>query len=176
MLAGLPASTELVITEERDGTPPFAYSFTTGTEDVNLGTRLRLAPGFENIQAAQAGVSLDDTKSQVRIAVSPSGSLGGLPDATIAMSPASGDGPFYANTNNVFDPALTATTTSSVPTVFFNVEAGEVEVTAGPATLQCNSDVSQSPTWKSGWASSTPNSVRLAVIGGYFSSVRMYCE
>jgi hypothetical protein len=92
----------------------------------------------------------------------------GVDGAVLSIQPKSGTGPLYFDANSNPSPMRTSTSTWSVA-AFANVTPGTVELALEPSNVTCVPSAS-------GWAAQVTNRVRVPVLAGYETHVRLHCH
>ncbi len=165
-LAGVPASSEVLLEYKKSGYLNVLRTVTTGTglTDVGVGNfpTTNEAAGF----AALVGTTIDPTKGQVLFSAFQPGTSGfaGQDGVTALMTPNSGSGPHYIKTSPTQpDPTLTATDTLGFG-LYANVNPGTVDVTLTHPSKTCKRLVIGS------FAGSGPTASKVPVVAGYLTA------
>jgi hypothetical protein len=165
----LPASQELAITVKAPGSVPELVPIRTGTHDQHrwsFGTqRLETqAQRFAAIDAPDPG----PTTTSVTVYAHPQEGKGGFERIQLALTPASGTGPFYSESDGA--PSRTRRFTSRRGSALFaNVSPGVVELEVTPPGVTCVPG-------SAGWAAPRINQVRVPVRAGYETRVTLACH
>ncbi|MFI5306825.1 MAG: hypothetical protein ACHQ53_05720 [Polyangiales bacterium] len=152
----IPADMNIAVTVHASG-----YLDAIIPEHVAMDTSLSLEPVTKadvEMQAAGAGVTLDDTLGHLALNI-------GAPGSTFSVKPASGT-LLYFDASGV--PSATETkTTSAGLGVLFNAQPGTYEATYDVGAHACEVTL--------GWPGSAANSVSAPVVAGSITSVGMGC-
>jgi hypothetical protein len=124
--------------------------------------------------AGAAGQKLDATKAQLFVSVTaPSSTPGlgaGVSGVTMAISPSSGAGPFYASSSGLPDTGLTSTSAFGLA-AFVNVEPGQSVIALTPPSGSCAPS-----TPGASWPGTGPNSTTAVLVAGYLTHVTVPCN
>jgi hypothetical protein len=166
----LPVNEELAVTVRGDGLVNTAFGLSTTTHDLTEAT-LSLEKN-ETVAARYAAFGVkypDDDRGFVLVRDEVQGAGGaGVDGITMSMLPNTGKGPFYFEPNSNPSPGRTSTSTWSVA-AFAGVAPGVVEIVLGPGAITCVPS-------KMAWAAQAANRVRVPVLQGYETHVRMRCN
>jgi hypothetical protein len=164
---GVPGGNEILLEFTKDTFFPVLRTVTTGSTDIELGSIPYPTVALANLFGTLVNTKIDTSKGQVlamalKTVILPDGGTGftGQEDVSAAMTPKSGQGPFYTTASSVPDPAATATSTNGVG-LFANVEPGDVEIEMSHPTKSCTRYV------EGAWQGSTSTASRVPVIPGY---------
>jgi hypothetical protein len=166
----VPANKELALTVDAPGAAKIVVPITTNTKEM---TRNIVFDKLESIQEHYRAFGAkypDEATGFVLVRTEVPGNQDvyqGLEGLEATMLPTSGSGPFYFDANGTPNPARKSTSSwSSV--VFANTTSGVAEIGLGPAAITCVPIT--------GWAAQVVNRVRLPVLAGYETHVRMRCN
>jgi hypothetical protein len=162
VLAGVPASSELLLSFEKAGYLPVLRTITSGTAPMDIGAIQYPTTVIADLFAQVVGITIEPEKGHV-LSLAFQGApttFVGQDGVSSAMTPASGSGPFYADETGFPDQTLTATSSRGFA-LFGNVDPGEVEIEMTHPTRACTRYVQAT------WAGSTPTASRVPVVAGY---------
>jgi hypothetical protein len=167
---GLPAHAEIAISVKATGFGDRLVPITTTGADLRDWTITLLPKAILHARYATLGAPYPDDSAGFIFATAqaPKGSPVGLEGVTMEISPRSGRGPVFFTPGSDPDPDRKATSTWSSG-LFARVQPGEVTLTFGPETVSC-------VPLDGGWPSPRPNSVRIPVVAGYETRIRMRCH
>jgi hypothetical protein len=166
----LPVNRELAVTVRGEGLASTVFGVSTTTRDLT-DSSLSLEKA-ETVAARYAAFGVkypDDDRGFVLVRDEVQGADGaGIDGLTMSMLPSTGKGPFYFEANSNPSPTRTSTSTWSVA-AFAGVASGVVEIVLGPGSVTCVPS-------KIAWAAQAVNRVRVPVLKGYETHVRMRCN
>jgi hypothetical protein len=169
----LPANANTGVTTVASGYFPEIEIGTTPDASAVVNTGL-LSNDLANVYASAVGGTFDPSKGQLiaqmlgpNAFVPDAGGPAGLPNGTIALSPASGAGPFYSGQSGLPNSSLTSTTTSG-QAGFLNVDPGQPVVSIVPEAGTCTPILA--------WPGSAPNTVTALVAAGYLTRISVVCQ
>jgi hypothetical protein len=164
VLRGLPKTTDLILTTEKDGYVKTLRAIETASTPMD-GIAEPMVTSKTSTARPSVGVPVDDTKGAISFFALSLESDGGLvlPEGVkVTLSPGTADGPFFTRPNNTFDKVATATVGGVG--LFLNVDPGNYELTFDYPSANCR-PVS-SPFGAFGFPS-PPTSVKFPVLSGY---------
>jgi hypothetical protein len=165
-LAGVPQQWDVTISFDAATYVPADVYAHTGANDVTFPLDMltvTAATGF----ATLLGKTFDPTKGLVFAEANTlvDGGLAGFPGASFALSPASGDGPYYVDGSGAPNKSLTSTSVAGIA-AFLNTAPGSYDMTV-PSTNCAGPN--------SGW-SPAANKVSLKTTAGRASIVAFFCQ
>jgi len=174
-LAGLPASTELVVTVVATGYRSIALPIVTGTSVMNAASEpvaMQKSTDPEPsigppIDWADAGVV--DFFALGPGAIVPGSGPEGVPGAAVALAPTSGVGPEFLTDQNTFEAGATLI---DVAGVIYNVTPGNYTLTFTDPSGDCEPITTPFPAW--GYPG-TAHDVTFPVLKGFVTTAGVYC-
>jgi hypothetical protein len=175
-LSGLPPRTDIALTFNKDGYLPALRPVQTASANMD-GRDLpqQMIPASGSTPAL--GVSIDlQNKGQIQAfavvlgnAVSDGGvGVASAPGTQVALSPMSGNGPYFLNNQNQFD--LSATTFQGIVGNYYNVDPGTYTLTFTNPGFDC--EPVSFPFSRDGWPLTTPaHSLKIVVAAGYTTGI-----
>ncbi len=165
-LAGVPQNSEGAITFAKSGYQPQIWPGTTGTADLSDLLPALLSTSTATTLYAALGTTYTSGTSTALYPIAYYDNFGGVSGTTFAITPSSGQGPFYGH-YGIPDNTLTETNASGAAT-WTNVTPGDVEVTITPPSgVTCSTLL--------GWASTKPDTLRTTVVAGYATFADFGC-
>jgi hypothetical protein len=175
-LAGLPASTDIVVTLVASGYHSLALAVRTSTATMNALTT-PIAMSKTSDPDPSIGVAIDWADAgQVQFFALGSGAFVpgtgpvGDPGTSVTLMPAGGVGPLFLTDQNTFDAA--ATTLIDVAGAVYNVAPGNYTLTFDDPTGDCEPIASPFAGW--GYPGSA-HDVTLPVLQGFTTTAGVYC-
>jgi hypothetical protein len=170
-LTGLPAFTDIVLTLKKSGYLPNLKPIETASDDMDgLSTGQAISMGGGAAPTLPLTVDWLGKGQVIFFAVTlgptgnPSESVGDV-GATVTLSPASSDGPYYLGPQNTLEPS--ATSIVDTAGLFFNLDPGTYEVTFHDPTKDC----APISTQFGGFGfPSPPSSVKFPILAGYLTN------
>jgi hypothetical protein len=172
-LPGVPSGTQEMISASAAG---YVSVLQMGTVTADKSTINGFMPtvGAANAIGTVVSVELDLTKGQLvfiedaGMGPPPDGGMAMNPaDVTVSLSPASGKGPFYANTAGVPDTSLQKTTTSGFG-AFLNLAPGDYDLTFSPPS-------GKTCTANHAWSNGKPNGIKVRIAAGFITALIASC-
>jgi hypothetical protein len=176
-LSGLPSFTNVVLTVLKDGYRPTLRPIETASTDMD-GTARPIALTSATAPDPAVPVTIDwQNKGQLTLfAIGPlvdagPNAYGGDFGASVALTPASGSGPFFIHDDGTY--ALTATSFVGVAALYDNLDPGTYELTYTDAIHDCAPILS--PFGQYGFPA-PPTSVEFPIVAGYITGpVGIFC-
>jgi hypothetical protein len=174
-LSGVPAGTQEMISATKSGYVSLMQMGTLTAANATLrGTMPTI--GAATALGTVVSVEADLTNLGHLVFITGAGNGptpdGGMPNdtagVTASLSPASGKGPFYANTAGVPDTSLTATTTSGFGS-FLNLPPGDYDLTFSPPSGKTCTEVYA-------WSNGKPNGFKVRIVAGFITGVILACK
>jgi hypothetical protein len=163
----LPANSETGVTLTVGGYASVLVPVVTGSGDQN-GWRIGMeAASDQATWYAAFGAKYPDSTTGYLLAGAASPAGQGVAGLAMAMTPGSGEGPFYFAADQTPAPGAAATSIDSVA-LFANVTPGEVTVGYGPSAFACALHFG-------GWPSAVGNAVRVPISAGFETHVSQTC-
>jgi hypothetical protein len=171
-LTGLPVRTNIAVTLNKAGYLPVLIPVQTASTDMDgRSNPIYMAPSTTD---PYAPVTVDWTnKGQVNIfalGASPTGDSNfvGEPGATLSLSPAAGDGPFFLDDHNDFVPGATAFVDTLA--AYYNLTPGMYTLTYADTTDDCEPILFTFAGW--GYPVTTPkHTLQFPIVAGYATGV-----
>ncbi len=180
ILEGVPKNRELLLTFFKEGYLPHLVSVRTGTQDLILPA-FTTQPAmvdtkrFEEGLEAQ-GLVVDESKGGIAFVAQTLIRTGPPSRLAISIGSATGDGPIFWNSDTSIDPEATGLSEDIPVATFHNLQDGEYIISweaEEPEKIACVIEGSQANWFIWGLPSEEPNSIRVKVRAGFFSSVNM---
>jgi hypothetical protein len=163
----LPANSETGVTLTVGGYASVLVPVVTGSGDQS-GWRIGMeAASDQATWYAAFGAKYPDSTTGFLSAGATSPAGQGVAGLAMAMTPGSGEGPFYFAADQTPAPGATATSIDSAA-LFANVRPGEVTVGYGPSAFACALHFG-------GWPSAVGNAVRVPIAAGFETHVSQTC-
>jgi len=185
-LQGVPAREDLIVTVDKEGFLPTLEMLQTNAE-FYVPMRVPIAVHRASDLPQYLDVAVDTTGTGVltffAFAFNGKTTPDALPGVQVALSPATGGGPFYFNKNRKFDGTLKATDNFKGPFaddnvssgLFLNVAPGDYKVTFTPPAGYTCSPLGAPFAW--GLPIDGESAVRATVRAGHLTtSIGMHCE
>jgi hypothetical protein len=165
----LPTNREVVLTLRGSGVASTVIGISTGAHGpIKLKVLLdKPETAAARYAAFRAKYPDERTGSVLATVEAPGSDDKGFEGLSMSIAPKRGTGPFYFDADSTPNANRTETSTWSVA-VFANVEQGVAEITVGPRAVTCVPST--------GWASQEVNRVRVPIVAGYETHVRMRCS
>lgn len=165
-LAGVPQQRDVTISYDATGYIPADVYTHTGTADLTIPLNM-LSTTAATAFATLLGKQLDPTKGVIFAVANTmvDGGVGRFSGASFALSPTSGDGPYYVDATGKPNTSLTSTSVAGLA-AFLNTDPGSYDMSV--TTTNCAGP-------NSGW-SPAANKVSLKTTAGRASVVAFFCQ
>ena len=163
VVSGIPTNTRFNMSFTKQGYYPRIFFFAAKTADFQLTVFVQTTAMIQTMVQA-AGQTLDPQKGIVAFQVPPQ-----FAGTTFSLSPASGTGPYYLNSQGNVDLTLTSTPAGSQLAIgsFINVAPGSyIGTTVPPSGVVCTFPV----------PSDLPNTSQIKVFPGYLTQNLPSCQ
>lgn len=178
VLPDVPKNSELLLTFTKEDYVPMLVSVKTAATSVDrpaLVQPLMTTTSLSDEWLDAAGVVLDESKGHMVVAAHQPGGLAPLPGRlSVSIDPATGDGPFYLDTNFQIDLNATGFSEEISGALFYNLEEGEYVVSweiGEPEKMSCEIQFLDGYISIYGLLADQPNQMRVKVRAGYTSGL-----
>lgn len=128
-ISGLPAKSQVTLSLEKAGYVPLLFPIETGSADMDgsIAGPLPMASSATPSSSVPVALDLVDKGMIATFAIAPSGAgVSGALGTTLALTPKSGDGPYFITDRNVLD--VSATSIVNQVALYLNLAPGTYEV------------------------------------------------
>jgi hypothetical protein len=168
-LTGLPVMSDIALTLNKDGYYPVIKPIETAHADMD-GTPSYMYMGLTTAPQPPLGGTTVDWTSKGQVAFfavgphfgNPDAGAQGDPGATVSLTPAGGNGPFFLTDGNTFD--LTAKTFVDVQGWYYNLDPGQYSLVLGDTNNDC--EPISFPFGQYGYPGAT-HEVKFPIVAGY---------